>query len=131
MEGRFKVMRSGFNIPGDSFRVISYDMENQIKNVRNWWMIPGGGSFIVNCYDTDSREAGTILGNLRDGPNRHGFGFLRARPSAVCFPLWFPILITGTLAAVLGIKRLHRFSLRFILVLTAMVAILMAIIVKR
>lgn len=81
---------------------------------------------------TDTRMAGFISGYLRQHANRHGFGFVRAHPTtAILFPYWLPILISGSLATVLGIRRMRRFSLRFMLFLTAMVAILLAVIVRR
>jgi hypothetical protein len=115
--------------PGASGYIVS--VEGRLKIVDPEWKIPGVDSISRNSYEIDSREADVILVVLRNCTNPHGFGLLRTRSSAVCFPHWFPILITGTFAAVLGIKRLRRFSVRFMLVLTAMVAILLGIIVKR
>ena len=57
--------------------------------------------------------------------NRVGFGFRRLAVGWVLeVPYWFPVVLTGTLAALLGVKR-WRFSLRTLLVITALVAVLL------
>ncbi len=114
--------------PVASAQIVS--MEGRIKIVQLDPSLHGNTPTGVQSYDAKSHDAATIFETLRRRSNRHGFGILWTYPAVVCCPHWFPILTTGALAAVLGIKRMRRFSLRFMLFLTAMVAILLAIIVR-
>lgn len=57
---------------------------------------------------------------IETSPFRHAAGgfFRKFKLSAAEFimPYWFPVIMTGLLAAVLGIRRPYRFSLRTLLI---------------
>ncbi len=56
-----------------------------------------------------------------------GFAWDRYGPN-VKFPGWLPAVIAGTLAAVLGIRKPYQFSLRTMLIVTALVAGLLGLV---
>ena len=45
------------------------------------------------------------------------------------FPHWLPILVTGAFAAVLGVRKPYRFSLRTLLLATTLVAVVLGLVV--
>ena len=56
-----------------------------------------------------------------------GFDLTR---NTLSVPHWFPVLLTGTLAAVLGIRRPFQFSLRTLLITMTIIAVWLGLIVS-
>lgn len=108
-----------------------FSMEGRLKIVYIDWKLSGTRAVSAIGIRTDDGQADVISRYLRQDADHQGFRILRSHPTAVLFPYWLPILISGSLATLLGISRMRRFSLRFMLFLTAMVAILLAVIVRR
>ncbi len=65
----------------------------------------------------------SIAGFFYPPTNQLGFGTMSGRLASVTLPDWFLVLLTGCMAAALGIRRPFQFSLRGLLTLTTLVVV--------
>ncbi|MEX0612568.1 MAG: hypothetical protein WD738_03050 [Pirellulales bacterium] len=76
-------------------------------------------------YHIDSTQASTIWRHIQRFANSKGFGFSRAQNVALLLPYWFLTVAFALLAALLGTKRLRRFSVRSLLIAISLFAVLL------
>jgi hypothetical protein len=80
-------------------------------------------------YSTSSPESDTISRHTHGFSNAAGFGYRRGQNATILIPHWFLVFLSGIATAFCGIKRLRRFSMRTLLIATAMIAVLLSFIV--
>ena len=110
------------------FQIIS--IEGQLKIMASGRLMQSQYSFDSRAYSVDSSAAATIWRHVQRFANSKGFGLQRGEQATILFPYWFPCLVFATAASVLGFERLRRFSIRSLLVATALFAVLLWIIVS-
>jgi hypothetical protein len=83
----------------------------------------------IQSFSSDRPEASTISGHLSSFGDVCGFGVYKSSNIAFLVPHWFLIVGAVALAGVPWLKWSYRFSLRTLLVITAFVAIALALLV--
>jgi hypothetical protein len=80
-------------------------------------------------FPTNGPQSYTIDEHTSGFNNVAGFGYRRGQYAAVLLPHWFVVVVFGIATAFGGIKRLHRFSMRTLLIATALVSVMLWFIV--
>ena len=107
----------------NAFEIIS--IEGRLKITVQSGSAQSGIDFHSQNYHVDSSEASTIFAHIRRFANSNGFGFSRAQNVAILFPYWFLTAAFLLLAALLGIERMRRFSVRSLLIAVTLFAVLL------
>jgi hypothetical protein len=96
------------------------------------------GQFVIGVQELPRHLANTGWLSSRDAkfrsnaPSFLGFRFRfnqRTKAIRLIAPIWFPVLASGVIAAVSGIRRPCQFSVRTLLVATTLVAVLLGAVV--
>jgi hypothetical protein len=101
-----------------------------IPRIERWNTVADGFvSAQIQSFSNERPEASTISDHLSGFGDVCGFGFYKSSNIAVLVPHWFLIVAAAALAGVPWLKWSYRFNIRTLLVVTALVAVALALIV--
>ena len=101
-----------------------------IPRIEMWnTTVDGFVDWQMQCFSNDRPEALTISSHLHSFGDVCGFGFHKTLNIAVLVPHWFLIVAAAALSGAPWLKWSYRFSLRTLLLITAFVAVALALLV--